>query len=124
MSFQPITNYFRPAYEGRAAIGWGIAALYTFVLLLAVRVGAAPILGDVQLFSQLKALNEIKAALQAINSRPAQEAIGRVDQLLGHVFHSGRSIFVAPEASAAARVRINTSAWSENPLPWVKRPCP
>jgi MoxR-like ATPase len=47
-------------------------------------------LSDIQLFSQLKALNEIKAALQAINTRPAQEAIGRVDQLLGHVFQSGK----------------------------------
>jgi len=47
-------------------------------------------LSDIQLFSQLKALNEIKAALSAINSRPAQEAIGRVDQLLGHVFQSGK----------------------------------
>ncbi len=47
-------------------------------------------LSDIQLFSQLKALNEIKAALSAINTRPAQEAIGRVDQLLGHVFQSGK----------------------------------
>jgi MoxR-like ATPase len=47
-------------------------------------------LSDIQLFSQLKALNEIKSALQAINTRPAQEAIGRVDQLLGHVFQSGK----------------------------------
>ncbi len=47
-------------------------------------------LSDIQLFSQLKALNEIKAALSAINTRPATEAIGRVDQLLGHVFQSGK----------------------------------
>ena len=47
-------------------------------------------LSDIQLFSQLKALNEIKAALQAINTRQAQEVIGRVDQLLGHVFQSGK----------------------------------
>lgn len=47
-------------------------------------------LSDIQLFSQLKALNEIKAALSALNTRPAQEAIGRVDQLLGHVFQSGK----------------------------------
>jgi len=47
-------------------------------------------LSDIQLFSQLKALNEIKAALQAIGTQPAQEAIGRVDQLLGHVFQSGK----------------------------------
>ena len=47
-------------------------------------------LSDIQLFSQLKALNEIKAALQAIGTQPAQEAIARVDQLLGHVFQSGK----------------------------------
>lgn len=71
MSFQPITNYFRPAYEGRAAIGWGIAALYTFVLLLAVRVGAAPILGMIGLalamfawrWHQAKALWNFKLGL-------------------------------------------------------------
>ena len=45
---------------------------------------------DIQLFSHLKALNEIKAALAAIGSPPAQEASGRVDQLLGHVFQSGK----------------------------------
>lgn len=47
-------------------------------------------LSDLQLFSQLKALNELKAALQAIGTRPAQEASARVDQLLGHVFQSGK----------------------------------
>jgi len=47
-------------------------------------------MSDIQLFSHLKALNEIKAALQAIGTRPAQEAIGRLDQLLGHVFQSGK----------------------------------
>ena len=47
-------------------------------------------MSDIQLFSQLKALNEIKAALQAIGTQPAQEAIARVDQLLGHVFQSGK----------------------------------
>ncbi|MEM9190024.1 MAG: AAA family ATPase [Myxococcota bacterium] len=47
-------------------------------------------MSDIQLFSHLKALNEIKAALQAMGTQPAQEAIGRVDQLLGHVFQSGK----------------------------------
>lgn len=47
-------------------------------------------MSDIQLFSHLKALNEIKAALQAIATQPAREAIGRVDQLLGHVFQSGK----------------------------------
>jgi MoxR-like ATPase len=47
-------------------------------------------MSDIQLFSHLKALNEIKAALQAMNTPPAQEALARVDQLLGHVFQSGK----------------------------------
>jgi MoxR-like ATPase len=47
-------------------------------------------LSDIQLFSQMKALNEVKAALQMIGTQPAQEAISRVDQLLGHVFSSGK----------------------------------
>jgi MoxR-like ATPase len=47
-------------------------------------------LSDIQLFSQMKALNEIKAALQTLGTRPAQEAMGRIDQLLGHVYQSGK----------------------------------
>ena len=47
-------------------------------------------LSDIQLFSQLKALNEVKAALQAMGTEPARQAVGRVDQLLGHVFQSGK----------------------------------
>jgi len=47
-------------------------------------------LSDIQLFSQLKALNEIKTALEAIGTPPAREALGRVEQLLGHVFQSGK----------------------------------
>lgn len=47
-------------------------------------------LSDIQLFSQLKALNEIKAALLAMQTAPAQEALQRVEQLLGHVLSSGK----------------------------------
>jgi MoxR-like ATPase len=47
-------------------------------------------LGDVQLFSQLKALNEIKAALGASPDPRAAELLQRVDQLLEAAFRSGR----------------------------------
>jgi len=47
-------------------------------------------LGDVQLFSQLKALNEIKAALGASPDPRAPELVQRVDQLLEAAFRSGR----------------------------------
>ena len=47
-------------------------------------------LSDVQLFSQLKALNEIKAALGASPDPRAPEMVKRVDQLLEAAFRSGR----------------------------------
>jgi MoxR-like ATPase len=45
---------------------------------------------DIQLFSQLKNLNEIKAALAAINNDTAQRMIREVDQLLENVFASSK----------------------------------
>jgi MoxR-like ATPase len=47
-------------------------------------------LSDIQLFSQLKNLNEIKAALQAIGNETAQRMLGEVDQLLETVFASSK----------------------------------
>ncbi len=47
-------------------------------------------LSDVQLFSQLKALNEIKVALGASSDARAPELQQRVDQLLEAAFRSGR----------------------------------
>jgi MoxR-like ATPase len=47
-------------------------------------------LSDVQLFSQLKALNEIKAALTGSADPRAPELVSRVDQLLEAAFRSGR----------------------------------
>ena len=47
-------------------------------------------LSDIQLFSQLKNLNEIKAALQAVDSETARRMVGEVDQLLENVFASSK----------------------------------
>ncbi|MEZ4326312.1 MAG: AAA family ATPase [Polyangiales bacterium] len=47
-------------------------------------------MSDIQLFSHLKALNEIKAALESLGTAPARDALTRVEQLLGHVFQSGK----------------------------------
>ncbi|MCS6857487.1 MAG: AAA family ATPase [Sandaracinaceae bacterium] len=49
-------------------------------------------LSEIQLFSQLKALNEIKSALLAIDNKQARDAVARIDQLLAHLFQSGKSI--------------------------------
>ena len=51
--------------------------------------GAAA-LGDVQLFSQLKALGEIKTALASLPDPRARELEARVGQLLDASFRSGR----------------------------------
>jgi len=47
-------------------------------------------LSDIQLFSQLKNLNEIKAALAAIHNETAHRMIREVDQLLESVFASSK----------------------------------
>jgi MoxR-like ATPase len=73
---------------GAAAVG--IDALLAELARIRALLTAERPLSDLQLFSQLKALNELKTALQAIGTAPAREAIARVDQLLGHVFQSGK----------------------------------
>ena len=84
--------WFREHPETRrvGATDVGVGALVEEVNRIRELLTGEKQLSDIQLFSQLKALNEIKAALQAINTRQAQEVIGRVDQLLGHVFQSGK----------------------------------
>ncbi len=47
-------------------------------------------LSDIQLFSQLKNLNEIKSALAAVGNETAQRMIREVDQLLESVFASSK----------------------------------
>ena len=51
--------------------------------------GGAP-LSDVQLFSQLRNLQEIRAALQAIGTETAQQMANEVDRLLEGVFESSK----------------------------------
>jgi len=84
--------YYRghPAARRLGATDVGLDALSQEInRIRTVLVSPEPV-SDIQLFSHLKALNEIKAALLAIGTPPAQEAIGRVDQLLGQVFQSGK----------------------------------
>ncbi len=72
------------------AAGIGIEALAAEIdRVRQVLTGGAG-LSDVQLFSQLKALNEIKSALGASPDPRAPELASRVDQLLEAAFRSGR----------------------------------
>ena len=79
-----------PETRRSGAVDVGIDALLVEINRIRDLLTGERPLSDIQLFSQLKALNEIKAALASINTRPAEDAIQRVDQLLGHVFASGK----------------------------------
>jgi len=87
-----LEGWYREHPESRrvAAEGVGIEALLAEINRIRDLVTGDRPLSDIQLFSQLKALNEIKAALQAMGTEPARQALMRVDQLLGHVFQSGK----------------------------------
>jgi MoxR-like ATPase len=87
-----LESWYRDHPEARrtGAVDVGIDALVAEINRIRDLLTGERPLSDIQLFSQLKALNEIKAALTSMQTRPAQEAIQRVDQLLGHVFASGK----------------------------------
>lgn len=87
-----LESYYREHPEARrfGAADVGLDALIGEINRIRDLLTSDRPMSDIQLFSQLKALNEIKAALQAIGTQPAREASGRVDQLLGHVFQSGK----------------------------------
>src|SRR5689334_13877654 len=72
------------------AAGIGIEALAGEIDRVRQVLTGGGVLSDVQLFSQLKALNEIKAALGASPDPRAPELVQRVDQLLEAAFRSGR----------------------------------
>jgi MoxR-like ATPase len=72
------------------AVGVGIEALAGEIDRVRQVLTGAGGLSDVQLFSQLKALNEIKTALASSSDPRAKELIARVDQLLEAAFRSGR----------------------------------
>jgi MoxR-like ATPase len=72
------------------AVGVGVEALAGEIDRVRQVLTGGGGLSDVQLFSQLKALNEIKTALGASSDPLAPELLTRVDQLLEAAFRSGR----------------------------------
>jgi MoxR-like ATPase len=79
-----------PAQRRVGAVRIGIEALASEIDRVRQVLTGAGGLSDVQLFSQLKALSEIKSALAASTDARAHELIGRVDHLLEAAFRSGR----------------------------------
>jgi MoxR-like ATPase len=72
------------------AAGLGLEALAGEVERVRQVLTGAGGLSDVQLFSQLKALSEVKTALASSTEPRAREILGRVDQLLEAAFQTGR----------------------------------
>jgi MoxR-like ATPase len=90
---QPVLEAFFREHPDRrrvGALGVGVEALAGEIDRIRQILTGGAALGDVQLFSQLKALGEIKTALASIGDPRARELESRVSQLLEASFRSGR----------------------------------
>lgn len=90
---QPVLDAFYREHPDRrrvGAVGVGVEALAAEVDRIRQVITGGAALGDVQLFSQLKALGEIKSALSTLHDDRARAVEKRVDQLLEASFQSGR----------------------------------
>ncbi len=87
-----VDSYYREHPDERRFIGpqASLEDLLGELSLIRELLTAGAELSDIQLFSQLKNLNEIKAALAAIHNDTAQRMIREVDQLLESVFASSK----------------------------------
>ncbi len=87
-----VDGYYREHPDERRFIGpqASLEDLLNEMTLIRELLTSGGELSDIQLFSQLKNLNEIKAALAAINNDTAQRMLGEIDQLLESVFASSK----------------------------------
>ena len=87
-----VDRYYRdhPAERRYAAGQAGLDEILSELSMIRELLTSGEQLSDIQLFSQLKNLNEIKAALQAVDSETARRMVGEVDQLLENVFSSSK----------------------------------
>ena len=87
-----VDGYYREHPEERRFIGpqASLEQLLAELQLIRNLLTSGTDFSDIQLFSQLKNLNEIKAALAAINNETAHRMIREVDQLLESVFASSK----------------------------------
>lgn len=90
---QPVLEAFFREHPDRrrvGALGVGVDALAAEIDRIRQLLTGGGALGDVQLFSQLKALGEIKTALASVTDPRARELEKRVAQLLEASFRTGR----------------------------------
>ena len=87
-----VDAYYRDCPEERRFIGpqASLEDLLNELALIRELLTSSGELSDIQMFSQLKNLNEIKAALAIIHNETAQRMMREIDQLLESVFASSK----------------------------------
>jgi len=87
-----VDGYYRERPEERRFLGPQVSLddLLAELKLIRELMTSGAELSDIQLFSQLKNLNEIKTALQAMNNETARRMLREVDGLLETVFSSSK----------------------------------
>ena len=90
------------------AVGVGIEALAGEIDRVRQVLTGPGGLSDVQLFSQLKALSEIKTALASSPDARAKELVARVDQLLEAAFRSGAQLRADMHAATGSAIDTST----------------
>jgi MoxR-like ATPase len=91
----PVLEHYRkehPAEAQRAGVGASLEDLIQEVRLIGEVLSSGEELSDIQLFSQLKNLNDIKTALSIIGTPTAAEVQARVDQMLQSLFESSKFV--------------------------------
>ncbi len=86
--------HYKAHPEARRAVSADISldALLTELQRIRAALTSGTPVSDLQLFAHMRAITEIKTALQSIGSDPAKRALADVDQLLEHMFRSGRAV--------------------------------
>jgi MoxR-like ATPase len=87
-----LEGWFRQHPEARRSGGMevGLDALIGEVRRIKAALTSGAPVSDLQLFAHMRSLGEIKAALQSLATDPARHALTELDQLMEHVFRSGR----------------------------------
>jgi len=89
-----VDRYFREHPDQRRFVGTvaGLDELLSELKMIRDLLTSGQQLSDIQLFSQLRNLNEIKAALQSMDNETARRMVTQVDQLLDSIFASSKFV--------------------------------
>jgi len=89
-----VDRYYREHPDQRRFVGTvaGLDELLSELKMIRDLLTSGQQLSDIQLFSQLRNLNEIKAALQSMDNETARRMVTQVDQLLDSIFASSKFV--------------------------------